>query len=248
MHLLRSPFSLALLGRNSGVLTGMPSHGDTGKAKGKGGGKAGSQPYRDADANRKYWLEGELLPQWWPKDRRGYPIHKLFRAMSKDFNELWPVPKRPNNYPDRPLSDNEEKFRCFDAFDAVNLGSQETSAFLHCSVTEAGAKWFLHAGRTRRNTPHMMFCKVNLVTLYKKGTFHQNSFINLSTEEAWNKFFWKGPHGYFDDVRSNWEYAKANAVNHDEFLICWRGEVPLEIFEVVHPPLYKFNESPRRPQ
>ena len=237
MHLLRSPFSLALLGRNYGVITGMPSHGDTAKAKGKGGGKAGSQPYRDADGTRKFWLEGVLLPPWWPKDKRGHPIHKLFRALSKDLNELWPVPTRPPDYPDRPLTINEEKFRAFAVFDAVNTGSQETSPFLHCSVTEAGARWFLNAGRDRRNTRHMMFTKVNLVTLYKQGIFHKNTFIDISTEEAWNAFFWKGPHGYFDDVRANWEYAKMNAVNHDEFLLCWRGEVPLEIFEVFHPPL-----------
>ena len=235
MHLLRSPFSLALLGRNYGVITGMPSHGDTAKAKGKGGGKAGSQPYRDADGNRKYWLEGELLPQWWPKDKRGHPIHKLFRAMSKDFNELWPVRHRPPDYPDRPLLPNEEKFRAFAAFDAVNTGSQETSPFLHCSVTEAGAKWFLHAGRARRNTPHMMFCKVNLVTLYKKGTFHQNSFIDLSTEKAWNEFFTRGPTGYHERLRDQWTYAMENAINHDEYLICWRGEVPLECYEVTPP-------------
>ena len=195
MHLLRSPFSLALLGRNYGVITGMPSHGDTAKAKGKGGGKAGSQPYRDADGRRKFWLEGELLPEWWSKDKRGSPMHKLFRAMSKDFNELWPVRDRPPDYPDRPLLKNEEKFRCFAAFDAVDTGSQETSPFLHCSGTEAGARWFMNAGRDRRNTPHMLFCKVNLVTLYKKGCLHQNSVIDLSTEEAWNAFFNKGPHG-----------------------------------------------------
>ena len=206
------------------------------KAEGKGKGKlqgAGSQPYRDADG--VYWLEGVRIPRWWPKDNRGLPIHKLFRAMSKDFNELWPVRPRPPDYPDRPLSENEEKFRCFDAFEAVDTGSQETSPFLHCSGTEAGARWFMNAGRDRRNTPHMLFCKVNLVTLYKKGTFHQNSFIDLSSEEAWNNFFHKGQHGYYDRVREAWNYAKENAVMHDEYLLCWRGEVPLEIFEVFHP-------------
>ena len=89
------------------------------KAKGKGKGKgklqsAGSQPYRDAEG--AYWLEGVRLPRWWPEDNRGLPIHKLFRAMSKDYNELWPVRPRPPDYPDRPLSENEEKFRCFDTF------------------------------------------------------------------------------------------------------------------------------------
>ena len=93
----------------------------------------------------------------------------------------------------------------------------------------------MNAGRDRRNTPHMLLCKVNLVTLYKKGTFHQNSFIDLSTEEAWNAFFHKGRHGYYDRVREAWNYAKENAVMHDEYLICWRGEVPLEIFEVFNP-------------
>ena len=210
------------------------------KAKGKGNGKgklqsAGSQPYRDAEGF--YWLEGVKLPWFWPMDpRTGLPIHKLFRAMSKDYNELWPVRPRPQDYPDRLLTENEQKFRCFDAFDAVDTGSQETSPFIHCSGTEAGARWFMNAGRDRRDTPHELFCKVNLVTLYTKGTFHQNSFIDLSTEKAWNAFFMRGPHGYHDRLRENWRYARDNAINHDEYLLCWRGEVPLEIFEVVHPP------------
>ena len=180
--------------------------------------------------------KGVRLSRWWPKDHRaGLPIHKLFRAMSKHYNELWPVRPRPPDYPDRFLTENEQKFRCFDAFDAVDQGSYTTSPFIHCSGTEAGTRWFLNAGRERRNTPHKLFCKVNLVTLYKKGTFHQNSFIDLSTEEAWNAFFHKGPHGYYDRVREAWNYAKENAVMHDEYLLCWRGEVPLEIFEVFHP-------------
>ena len=83
------------------------------KAKGKDQGKlqsAGSQPYRDAEG--AYWLEGERLPRWWPKDHRtGLPMHKLYRSLSKDYNELWPVRPRPPDYPDRPLFKNEEKHR-----------------------------------------------------------------------------------------------------------------------------------------
>ena len=212
----------------------VPNAKAKGKGKRKGKGKlqgAGSQPLQDAEGF--YWLEGVKLPWFWPMDpRTGLPIHKLFRAMSKDYNELWPVRPRPPDYPDRFLTENEQKFRCFDAFDAVDQGSYTTSPFIHCSGTEAGARWFLNAGRDRRNTPHILFCKVNLVTLYKKGTFHQNSFIDLSTEKAWNEFFTRGPTGYHERLRDQWNYAMENAINHDEYLICWRGEVPLEVYEV----------------
>ena len=149
------------------------------KAKGKGNGKgklqsAGSQLYRDAEGF--YWLEGARLPWWWPLDpRTGLPLHKLFRAMSKDFNELWPVRRRPPDYPDRPLKENEHKFRCMGAFDAVDEGSRKTSPFIHCSSTEGGARWFLNAGRDRRGTGHKLFCKVNLLTLYNNNCLHQNS-------------------------------------------------------------------------
>ena len=142
--------------------------------------------------------------------------------MSKDFNELWPVWGRPPDYPDRPLLPNEEKFRAFAAFDAVNTGSQETSPFLHCSATEAGARSYLLSD-------DKLFCKVNLLTLFQKGIFHQNSFIDLSNEKAWNAFF--------DKARMVTTTKSIRpARNYDEFLLCWRGEVPLEIFEVFHPP------------
>ena len=98
------------------------------KAKGKGQGNlesTGSQPYRVAAG--AWELEGVPLPRWWPKDHRtGLPIHKLFRALSKDYNELWPVRPRPPDYPDRPLSEHEEKCRCIDVFQAIDTGSKET--------------------------------------------------------------------------------------------------------------------------
>ena len=75
-------------------------------AKGKGH-SAGSQPYRDAEG--VFWLEGVPLPPWWPKDNRGHPIHKLYRAMNEKYNELWPVQNRPPNYPDRALKEREER-------------------------------------------------------------------------------------------------------------------------------------------
>ena len=203
------------------------------KAKAKGakrkGHSAGSQPYRDAEG--VFWLEGVPLPPWWPKDNRGLPIHKLFRAMSKDYNEHWPVRPRPPDYPDRPLSEHEEKFRCFDAFEAVDTGSQETSPFLHCSVTEAGARSYLSG-------PDKLLCKVNLLTLFQKGVFHQNSFIDLSNETAWNAFFDKAPATVDTTLGTLGKLGKLGTRRHyDEFLLCWRGEVPLDIFEVFHPPL-----------
>ena len=76
---------------------------------------------------------------------------------------------------------------------------------------------------------------MNLVLLLKKGLLTQNSIIDLSTETAWNHFFKLGPYGYHDRLREEWNYAMMNAVKHDEYLICWRGEVPLETYEV--PPL-----------
>ena len=80
----------------------------------------------------------------------GLPIHKLFRAMSKDYNELWPVKDRPPDYPDRDLSENEGRLQAIDVFDAVDKGSQEKSPFIHCSGTEGGARWYLNAGRDRK--------------------------------------------------------------------------------------------------
>ena len=76
---------------------------------------------------------------------------------------------------------------------------------------------------------------MNLVLLFKEGLLNQNSIINLSTETAWNHFFKLGPYRYTERMRSEWNYAMSNAVGHDEYLICWRGEVPLETYEV--PPL-----------
>ena len=83
---------------------------------------------------------------------------------------------------------------------------------------------------------------MNLVLLYKKNLLHQNSIIDLSTETAWNHFFKLGPYGYTERMREEWNYAMMNAVGHDEYLICWRGEVPLEAYEV--PPLLIIQDPP----
>ena len=80
----------------------------------------------------------------------GLPSHKLFRTMSKDYNELWPVKDRPHDYPDRALSQIEGKMQAIDVFDAVDKGSKEKSPFIHCSRTEAGARWYLNAGKDRK--------------------------------------------------------------------------------------------------
>ena len=222
-------------GRRSETPKGYTAKGGGGDVEGRG---SGSQPTRDAEG--AYYLEGVKLPWWWPFDPvTRQPIHKLFRAMSKDYNELWPVKDRPPDYPDRDLSQNEEKFQAMDVFDAVDTGSEKKSPFIHCSRTEGGARWFLNAGKDRRRTDHSLFCKVNLVTLYKNGCLHQNSIIDISTETAWNHFFKLGPYGYHERVREEWNYAMFNALKHDEFLICWRGEIPLEAYEVTQltPPL-----------
>ena len=187
--------------------------------RGKGR-SAGSQPYRDEKGI--FWLEGVALPPWWPKDNLGYPIHKVYRAMNEGYNELWAVPNRPPDYPHGALTEREEELRCLDAITAIDTGSKGTSPFLHCSTTEAGARSYL-------SQPDKLFCKVNLLTLFQKGIFHQNSFIDLSNEKAWNAFF--------DKARMVTTTKSIRpARNYDEFLLCWRGEVPLEIFEVFHPP------------
>ena len=200
-------------------------------AKGKGHSagsqpySAGSQPYSEGshcDANGVFWLEGVALPPWWPKDNLGYPIHKVYRAMNEGYNELWAVPNRPPDYPHGALTEMQEKLRCLDALAAIDTGSKGTSPFLHCSTTEAGARSYL-------SQPDKLFCKVNLLTLFQKGIFHQNSFIDLSNEKAWN--------ACIDKARMvTATKTISHRRNYDEFLLCWRGEVPLEIFEVFTPP------------
>ena len=118
-------------------------------AKGAGGNVPGSQPERDADGF--FYIEGVLLPWWWPFDPiTRQPIHKLFRAMSKDYNELWPVRDRPHDYPDRDLTNSEHIHQAIDVFDAVDTGSRVKSPFIHCSGTEGGARWYLNAGKDRK--------------------------------------------------------------------------------------------------
>ena len=125
---------------------GYTAKGGGGDVEKRGG---GSQPKRDAEGN--IYLEGQKLPWWWPFDPiTRQPIHKLFRAMSKDYNELWPVRDRPHDYPDRDLTKNEHIHQAIDVFDAVDKGSHVKSPFIHCSSTEGGARWYLNAGRDRK--------------------------------------------------------------------------------------------------
>ena len=189
------------------------------KAKAKGakrkGHSAGSQPY---GAGSQPCLEGVELPPWWPKDHRGHPIHKLYRAMNEKYNELWPIHNRPPDYPHGALTETQARLRCEDAIAAMDPDSHETSPFLHCCVTEAGARSYLSG-------PEKLFCKVNLLTLFQKRIFHQNSFIDLSNEKAWNAFFDKA------NATTLGTLGKLGTRRHyDEFLLCWRGEVPLDIF------------------
>ena len=74
---------------------------------------SGSQP-------KKIILEGIELPEWWPRHPVTHePVHKLFRAMPVPFNELYPVPNRPENYPDGELTEEDQTRNALDIFDAI---------------------------------------------------------------------------------------------------------------------------------
>ena len=96
-------------------------------------------------------------------------------------------------------------------------------------------------GNRSDGAPHI---SLSAIRLYKLGCLHRNSLIDLSTGPKFDAFFHEGPHGYHDAVRQNWNYVRFNAIQHDEFLVCWRGEAPLEIFEV---PPFLTNAPPPRP-
>ena len=66
---------------------------------------------------KNWYLEGERLPGWWPKDpETGEPLHKLYRAMSKDLNELYNQPKR------RSFRAYHEGHQCHIKRDTTNTG------------------------------------------------------------------------------------------------------------------------------
>ena len=188
-------------------------------------------PAAKATRNTDWRLEGISLPSWWPLDPlTGEPLHKVFRAASVDLNELFRHLDLPADYPtDQALSQLLEYKRATLVFNTVDRGSQRgyISPFLHASRTEAGARYFFIGGKTDRGNKHAILTKMNLLTMYKEGHLHMNSFVDLSTEYKFNKFFYRGPYEYNDQVRENWNKVLNNATRVEEMLFCWRGEVPL---------------------
>ena len=180
------------------------------------------------------------MPGWWPLDPlTGEPLHKVFRAVSADLNELFRHPRLPEDYPaDQALSQHVEYYRATLVFDTIDRGSSRgfVSPFLHASRTESGAHYFLIGGKADRGNKHGILTKMNLLTMYKEGHLHMNSFVDVSTEYKFNAFFWRGPHEYNDQVKENWNKVFNNATRVEEMLFCWRGEVPLHAYEVFRPP------------
>ena len=72
---------------------------------------------------------------------------------------------------------------------------------------------------------------VNLVTLWKEGALSQNSWADVSTRTAFKSHFPFGPDGYGQYVLDNWMKVMNDAINRDEFMVCWRGELPLNGYE-----------------
>ena len=47
---------------------------------------------------KKFILKGTEMPWWWPHHPvTREPLHKLFRAMSEELNEIYPVLGRPDS-------------------------------------------------------------------------------------------------------------------------------------------------------
>ena len=112
---------------------------------------SGSQP-------KKMWLEGRELPWWWPcHPVTREPVHKLFRAMSKDFNEIQRLRNCPKNYPLGELTQADKNRKAMDIFQAIDTGSKTVSPFVHLSHREESARWYHSRARDFRGGKRSKF-------------------------------------------------------------------------------------------
>ena len=187
------------------------------------------------------WIDTRDLPEWWPRYRKdGKRIATVFRSMTVALTEVLPRNELPRGWicDVQQMYPEDKQTLAVEVFRACNKGSWEESPFVHVSLHPGGALFFRKKGQTLRGEKpeEQIFCRISLYALWKTGHLRPGSFFDVSCDESWDEIFPEGPRSLGVDLEDwaerEWKWTKGNATRRGEFLLCWRGELPLECYEV----------------
>ena len=187
------------------------------------------------------WIDTRDLPEWWPRYRKdGKRIATVFRSMTVALTEVLPRNELPRGWicDVQQMYPEDKQTLAVEVFRACNKGSWEESPFVHVSLYPGGALFFRKKGQTLRGEKpeEQIFCRISLYALWKTGHLRPGSFFDVSCDESWDEIFPEGPRSLGVDLEDwaerEWKWTKGNATRRGEFLLCWRGELPLECYEV----------------
>ena len=174
-------------------------------------------------------------PNWpWYKNK---PVTYVYRAMRLDMDDLKPAVhgrlheaqllfRRTNGQ----MTDEGRKH----VLRAVLKGSKERSPFLHTSTSVASTNSWHCLARQDRHEQQSVMCKIDIWGAYCAGVLKEEMVIDLSDRNAWLRFMLANP-GRLDDFSPNcdWTVPFDRATKAREVLLMWRGEIPLEFFQII---------------
>ena len=158
----------------------------------------------------------------------------LYRAMTRDLSEFV-VPASASSQDGNPpnLSGRDLAFTCLRA---IEIGSHEASPFLHFSWNFPQARHWWVKGRSYRNEKDSLMCRVPVAALRRLESLEEVppiggyfDFSFMASSQALTT-----PYVHDLEVEKRLQYC-GHAHQVKEVLVCWRGFVPRDLFEVIHP-------------
>ena len=187
---------------------------------------SGSQPMD------KGWTQQDLkrcLPRFWPKERGGKPLQKVYRAMSRGYSDLSYQFHHAMREPDY----SDEMRKCVAV--AVTHGSKERSPFFHTSKSISKSRKYAKLGANYRgeDPDAQLFCCLHIYEMFCDDVLKPGDVIDLSDTDAVTAFFDKKPGDYGAWFEENFYKCCNYAMRSEEVLIKWRGCLDLRYFSVV---------------
>ena len=115
-------------------------------------------------------------------------------------------------------------------------GSRVRSPFVHACTSFEISKRMTCMGEGRRGsqpTEGTKMVRISLPLLFQSGCFDEHSFVDVSSDWALIQYFGAGPSGYGTYVEENFANMARHAATTKEFLLMWRGQLPIAAFEEV---------------
>jgi hypothetical protein len=157
------------------------------------------------------------------------PVRYVFRAMRVDGDDL-----RNQDSHVRVIEPDGDQMR-IEVIRSVAKGSIIRSPFLHVSTSLMAAHHFhVRAQSTHAELEeNQVLVKIDLWAWYQQCEVTMDMIIDLSTHEARKHYFEKGTDAYGSYVEDHFHDMIKYSEKMKEVLLKWRGNIPLEYFQVV---------------